>query len=144
MNPIVRAHRILKSMRRFKVTLGATIPVYLKAVPLAPMETLIGVYENNLETISRCVAVTDHRLLVEDGDNWLDIVYEDITDVEIPVPSEITEESAVLRIRLRNGKMAFVPIRGQNGRFYDIYEFARFVSRANEDALRQLKQPENS
>lgn len=135
MNPLSRAKRILKPMQRFKAAFDR-LPSYAPRIPISGNEELIGVYENHLGDFGECIAVTNLRLLVESGGQWKSLVYSEIATIETPEPAAVRESTAVLTVRLATGGLEIIPIRGQHGRFSDLFEFSRFLARVREDAHR--------
>ena len=134
MNPMSRAKRILKPMERFKAAFKDGLPAYSPRIPTSGDEELIGVYENRLGEIGACIAVTNLRLLVESDSQWKSVVYSQIGTIETPEPAAVDEGTAALTVRLTAGTSEIVPIHGRHGRFFDLFEFSRFLARVREDA----------
>jgi len=133
-SPAIRAKRILLRMTNFKDLLENALPDYTGQVTLSAGEKVIGVYENFVDTRTEAVLVTDLRLIVERHGEWEPVAYREIVCVGIPEPAKVDADNTVLTMRLLNGNTFMVPIRGMHGRFYDLYEFCRFVQRVRDDA----------
>lgn len=133
MTPLSRAKRILKPMPHFKAVFKDGLPAYASRIPIHDDEQLIGIYENHSEDIHACIVVTNQRLLLESGGQWKSVVYAEIAAIETPEPTGVQEDRPGLRVRLTTGASEIVPIHGQQGRFFDLFEFSRFLARACED-----------
>ena len=94
----------------------------------------MGVYENVEDEVSECVLVTDRRLVVERHGAWESVRFTDIDVIEIPEPAHVNSESAALTVHRKNGASTVIPIRGGNGRFFDVHEFSRFLMRVRDGA----------
>jgi hypothetical protein len=135
MNPLSRAKRILKPMQRFKAAFKDGLPVNSHQIPISPDEELIGVYENEMGDIRDSVAITSHRILLEVSRQWKSVEFAEITSIETPEPAAVEKGDTALTIRLTDGTLVIVPILGQHGKFFDIFEFSRFLARVREDAI---------
>jgi len=135
-NSLVRAKRILAPMASFKAPFKNELPSYIQQAHLERDEQFVGVYANVLDTHSECVVVTDRRLLVERHGDWETVLFCEIISVEAPEPTAIRRDTAALTIGLSDGALTVIPIRGGHGRFFDVYEFSRFVMRVRDDVKR--------
>lgn len=139
MTPLSRAKRILKPMQYFKAAFKDGLPVYASRIPIHDNEELIGIYENHSEDIDACIVVTNRRVLLESGGQWKSVVYAQIAVIETPEPTGVQEDPPGLRVRLTTGASEIVPVHGRHGRFFDLFEFSRFLARAREDVRRGLR-----
>jgi hypothetical protein len=134
MNPTVRAKRILAKMARFRASFKDGLPGYTSLLAVRPGEEVVGVYENIVGKATECVVVTDQRLLVERHGIWESVEFSEVEAIEIPEPAHINSETAALTVRKTGGALTFVSIKGNEGQFFDVYEFCRFLMRVVNDA----------
>lgn len=134
MNPSIRARRILRSLHRFRNATDEVVRGYIDKIPIDTNETLLGVYENEERQVTRCIAATDHRILVEHDGSWMAAFYVDISGVNAPESYAITPRSAALRVQMKDGSTLLVSVCGQHERFFDVYAFCRFLLQVSWDA----------
>jgi hypothetical protein len=99
------------------------------------------VYENEAGDLCGAVAVTNRRVLLEDSGHWESIAFTEIASIDTPAPATVEKGEAALTVRLTTGRSLVVPIRGRNGRFFDLFEFSRFLARVREDAISASHSP---
>src|SRR5437867_12379270 len=83
--PIVRAHRILRKMKRFV----AAVPdgeVATLGIALRPNEILLGRYENHPGSQMEMLIVTDQAVHIQTKNGWTRLDYTRMHSVSIPGP----------------------------------------------------------
>lgn len=127
-----RVHRILRSCENYHPWQGQSTPGH-RAFSLGPGEEPLGIYWQPGTEVSTSVLVTDQGLHVGANTVKLTIPYSEIHRLEAP-----PEKAAVrgFTVELKNGERIFLPIAGGGPRFFDAYEFMRFVQRTASDAAR--------
>jgi hypothetical protein len=132
MNTIVRSKRILEALKAFRPMLGGMMPDYLRDSGFENAR-IIGVYENVVDSIDHCVVIAEDGIHVEEQGEWIDIRFAEIRNVHCPSEKEIERKAAEVNLVLENGRNTTVPVWGGSGRFLDVFEFSRFLSRVVED-----------
>jgi len=126
----IRSKRILKYMDNYLELPKGTEHECVKKISLQPGEAIIGLYTNNKEFSDNWIIITDLGLHVLYQEYYF-IDYLKIKKVEMP------EGKTSLRgfnILMRGRVKMWVPVEGeQEGRFYDAFEFIRFIDRVLED-----------
>src|SRR5258708_1290418 len=136
MNATQRAMRILKPMPRFRAGFKNGLPSYASEIPLGPFKDLIGIYENSDSSKNRCVVVTEAGLLVEKDGTWEAHSYSEIDSVGFPLKTQLSQGNVGITIQKSNQSLTLIPIVGSQGKFFDVFEFGRFLMRVVEDQKR--------
>ena len=125
-----RAHRILHRLDGYHpVSEISSIPVSAwNEIPRAVDEELIGYYINLGEEYKEVIVVTTRSLYILANDKWHPIAYTDIQSVE---PQAVEEKHNVnsLQLYIKTGGVVVIPVTGGRGRFRDVWQFLRFLSR---------------
>jgi hypothetical protein len=125
-----RAHRCLVALRQYRDLTPAesTAPQWLANRPLLVGEEWIGVYENIPGSPEDCVGVTNRGLHIWRGLEPDFLAYEELdsTTSEGLIPKRKADQ---ITVRLRDGQLAVIPIRGGDDRSRDLFEFLRFLQR---------------
>ena len=120
-----RANRILKPMDRFRFLDSSSMEGDLGG--LAEDEACIGIYDNDVGGGKEDVVVTNKGLLIRSKErNEKHVLFADIADVRSP--SDKQDDYTVWLVLL-NGVEVSLEIRGERGKFRDIFEFTRFLDR---------------
>jgi hypothetical protein len=147
MNVQSRARRILSRLASYRSIENADPQDesrWLSDQALVRGATPIGVYVNNARgQRQETLLITDLGVLVRsESDEWF-IEYKNVERVDIVADNallkagtvEKTEADGLLISMVTTGSK-LIPVRNGNGRFRDVFEFARFMMRAIEDAKR--------
>ena len=126
MNPKVRAHRILKAMKRYIDFDNDAIPNYF-----TPKAGHIGIYENEFGSLENAILVTSEGIELL-GTNNCKIMFEDMTQIELPTVDKLNVSYLKVHTLHSNAPVA-LPVLGQKARTRDAFEFLRFLKRCMAD-----------
>ena len=102
----------------------------LKKIHLSDDEKLIGIYRNGNDFTDKLIVVTTFGLHILDGELRF-LNYNDIKDAELPKTKKNVKG---FFITLHGGTRLWLTVLGvKNGRFYDAFEFIRFINRVISD-----------
>jgi hypothetical protein len=133
-----RAKRILSPITSFRANSGdSLLPTYVQT-KLCKDETLVGVYFNHSSSSVESVAVTEKGICFEDKGNWVKVDYSEINSIVLPSPVGLERSDALIGILKNDGIKISIPIRGGQDRFFDLYEFGRFLMRVSDDFKRGM------
>ena len=128
-----RIHRILKSMPRFKNSEAPETKELILKLNLK--DDIHGIYFNDQDVDPRYILIGETGLHCVNESTVREISYATIASTILP---EKTGEKS-LGIRFKNRSELNLIVSGvQHERFYDVFEFSRFVDRVVED-LRKNK-----
>lgn len=127
MTPKARAHRILKAMSNYRDFELSGYPHYLR-----PSSSYIGVYENIPNSDEDAILIKNEGVEIL-GSNSQSIPFSKITSLALPMAEKTEIDKVLVRIKSVDDEL-FVPVRGGRGRFRDVFEFLRFLSRCQKDA----------
>jgi hypothetical protein len=123
-------------MASFRADFEGESPSLQIQTKLSEGERLLGVYENTPLSSFESIFVTDKGLCFEENGIWLRVDYSEINSVDLPLPENIDRSNSLITIIKKDGSKTQVPIRGGRERFFDLYEFGRFLMRVAEDSKR--------
>ena len=143
MNANVRAKRILSRLASYhsiEDVGGGFGRLREQAIRLGAKP--IGVYVNTQTEGSETLLVTDLGVLLENKLDVAFIAYKNVGRVDIVASNTLLEEDSskkseadgLLISTLDTGSSQLIPIRNGNGKYRDVFEFARFMLRTAEDA----------
>ena len=132
-----RAHRTLRNFENFTSDLEEC-EKFLSEVDIAlyeHKEDLVGVYFNEPSQPFFSIAVFERGLLfcdpeLETTTSYKFVRFEDIEFSKTP-KHKITASN--IKLHLKSGETAILPILGGKGKFRDVFEFQRFLMRVIED-----------
>ena len=119
--------RILKYMRAYR-PIPEDSPSYLPSLAIPDGQRALGIYENIPNTMAECVIVTDRALCVERNGQLVELKFDEM--VSVTWAPERKREANSLEIRMQDGAVKYVPVRGRQDGGADVFEFVRFVSRS--------------
>lgn len=98
---------------------------------LSPSEEGLGVYINNVSSLSDSILFTTKALYVRKDERWQRVLYADIERTVLP---HSKREVTGFSLLLRNGTEIQLSVTGsKDGRFYDAFEVLRFLDRVRHD-----------
>jgi len=101
-------------------------------VSLDSDEKLIGIYQNNKDFSDNLILITTYGFHILFG-AWQFVKFDEIKRVEIP-SRKVNVDG--FYIELFNGSKVWLPVMGvKNNRFYDAFEFTRFIMRTINDVV---------
>jgi hypothetical protein len=103
----------------------------LKGVALHPGEEIVGLYHNP-PPVRLSVLVTSLGLHIVGANSSTYVPFESVTHIDTPTSKTESEDVALWS---RDGSRITVPIRGEQGRFKDVFEFVRFMRRVLKDRI---------
>lgn len=138
--------RILKIMKAYR-SVPEDSPPYLPTLAIPDGQKILGIYENVPNATADCVVVTDKALWVENNGQLLELRFDEMAAVTWA--PENKREANSLEIRMQDGAVRHVPVRGRQDGGADLFEFDRFVLRSIADfrllrAEQSMKQQEGS
>jgi hypothetical protein len=145
MNVQSRAARILKRLASYRPIEDVRDEFqFLREQALLHRATPIGIYENNAGIASReTLLICDLGILVDGSTGIKFVAYEDVDRVTIVAgdtllgtyTSKKTEADGLL-ISTVNADNQLIPVRNGKGKYRDVFEFSRFMTRAVADIKR--------
>lgn len=117
--------RILRHLPAFHWKERDPLPEEVLKVFRDSEDEVLGVYENEPGTLRECVVVTTRALGLYDNGIKLLIPYSRIRDVD-HFPEE-KRKADQLKVKLIDGRVEYVPIRGRSRGGADVCEFMRFI-----------------
>jgi len=90
----------------------------------------IGVYSAE-GTYDGVIWISEDGIVVLDGDLRRFVAFTEIAKVHLPKTKEELDEPTkrVIRVEALDGTLTPVVVAGSKGRFFDVFEFSRFLSR---------------
>lgn len=127
-----RVHRVLRHMDRYKGS-GSCLDDIAKLQRLyenLKNDRLLGLYYNEIGGIDHVLIVGERSLYINDSRGLFELEYARIKSCVCPDKNGSTK----LKINLVGGGFYEFNVEGVTaGRFYDVYEFCRFLDRVVED-----------
>lgn len=130
----VRAHRTLRHLAAFELLRsdGVANLAHTPASSLLPGEEVIGLYRNGSPENSEDILVTSEGLRLGMPRTGELVPYAGLAEVVLP-HAEDKEVVDALRLRLTDGQVRELPVRGGTAQFRDAWEFLRFLQRVIAD-----------
>lgn len=126
-----RAHRILKSLSNYFDLTEEHFSLGKFSADLQEKENVVGLYRNSTNSDNGAILITDFGFHLEEAGQWRFISFKEIVGPELPNQKI---DVVGFHIRLRNGSSVWVPVSGvKSGKFYDAFEFIRFLDRVIQD-----------
>ncbi len=96
-------------------------------------EICYGIYENVPDEKNERIVVTSMGLYLFEKGIWAFVSYVEIESLKL---DSNKEEIEYITLLLKNGRTFFLPVRGRNRQYKDIFEFSRFLNRVISDLSR--------
>ena len=129
MNAAIRAHRILRDLANYQKAGHAN--EWISKLADDHLGEPVGCYRNP-GAQNEVIGIFADGLAWSQNGRAVDLRFTDIAEVTLPREKESLE----LLLKLMDGRQLQLPVRGQQGKFFDSLTMLRFLMRVTEDLRR--------
>jgi hypothetical protein len=124
-----RIHRTIKDFDNYSEISTSNSVLLLDGLELNENETPYGVYENVRGVKDGRIVITNLGLHLFSKNHWSFVNYTEIESVSIDLKGSEKQNSEFLRVKLKIKTELLIPVKGNQGKFRDIFQFSRFLNR---------------
>lgn len=130
MNVKSRIHRTIRNSDNYYQLENSISDIFVENFNLQNDEIAYGVYENFPQNKNERIVITNKGVHLYKEKTWVFIDFCSIKSVSVESEKQVAE---YITLYLGNNKTFLLPVRGNKGKFRDVFEFSRFLSRVISD-----------